>query len=95
MASLALVASHTINGVACAHTELLKGSVFKVSSLQNIEHRRMQGLCVFVLELITTASKFLPLVWMLEVERTCHYYILEVDFVVVDFCRDFIFPGFL
>lgn len=29
MASLALVASHTINGVACAHTELLKGSVFK------------------------------------------------------------------
>lgn len=29
MASLALVASHTINGVACTHTELLKGSVFK------------------------------------------------------------------
>jgi len=32
MASLALVASHTINGVACTHTELLKGSVFKVGS---------------------------------------------------------------
>lgn len=29
MASLALVASHTVNGVAWSHTELLKGSVFK------------------------------------------------------------------
>lgn len=33
MAPLALIASHTVNGVARTHTELLKSSVFKVTFL--------------------------------------------------------------